>query len=290
MRRRYMNITLGAFLPTLAMAAVMGYRIDSPAGPTPPPQPPPHAQAKPAPRVNKYWARAKEEVYKSTMQVIKQRQKELAEGDRYRVFDRGSTRRKWLALTIDDGPHSDTTPQLLAVLKRHNVKATFFVVGMMAEKYPDLIRAEALQGHEIANHTYHHVNLTKVPQPAMATEIKACGKVIQSITGKAPGLFRPPGGDYNRTVAETVGALGYTMVLWTDDPGDYASPGAKLVETRVLHDLSNGGILLLHDGIQQTVQLLPQLLDLLKRKGYQFVTVDQMMGVAPPPPGPPVRH
>jgi len=234
-------------------------------------------------QVDKYWANAKEEVDKSVLELLAQHQAELDRGIRYHKFMRGDPKKKQIAITFDDGPHPAFTPKLLDILKQYGVKATFFLVGEMAEKAPDLVKAELAAGHDVGNHTYHHVNLTKIPQEDVATEIKACGDVIQQITGKAPHLFRPPGGDYSRRVAETMEALGYTMVLWTDDPGDYASPGDKVIETRVLDTISNGGIVLIHDGVQQTVDVLPQILTYLKDKGYEFVTVDEMMRKARAP-------
>lgn len=125
--------------------------------------------------------------------------------------------------------------------------------------------------------TFHHVNLTRIPPMDVAAEIKACGEVIQSITGKAPHLFRPPGGDYDRNVAEVAESLGYSMVLWTDDPGDYANPPAHLLENRLFSRLENGGIILLHDGIAETIDLLPRLIEYLQAKGYRLVTVDEMI-------------
>jgi Polysaccharide deacetylase len=95
--------------------------------------------------------------------------------------------------------------------------------------------------------------------------------------GKPPRWFRPPGGDYDEHVAEVAEALGYTMVLWTDDPGDYASPGQGVVLSRTLNTVDNGGILLLHDGIQETLDVLPQIIETLQQRGYQFVTIDEMM-------------
>lgn len=273
MRRRVVGGLLGVVLPVLILA-LLGCRGPSVTQATQGPKP---AATAPASGGDQYWQTAMEEVYRSTAEVLQQRQKELAAGLKFHVLDRGNPRRKWLALTFDDGPHPQYTPELLAILKQFNVKATFFVVGKMAETSPELVKAEVAAGHTVANHTYHHVNLNKIPEEAVATEIRACGDVIQSITGKTPDLFRPPGGDYNKRVAEAAEALGYTMVLWTDDPGDYASPGERLVETRVLRDLSNGGILLLHDGVQQTVDLLPQLLTILKGRGYEFVTADEML-------------
>jgi peptidoglycan/xylan/chitin deacetylase (PgdA/CDA1 family) len=139
------------------------------------------------------------------------------------------------------------------------------------------VKAEIAAGHSVGNHTYHHVNLTKIPPRLVATEIQACGDVLQRITGTKPHLFRPPGGDYNLPVAETANDLGYTLVLWTDDPADYAQPPAQVLMSRTLDWAHNGGILLLHDGAPETVALLPQLLTDLRRRGFELVTVDEML-------------
>jgi peptidoglycan/xylan/chitin deacetylase (PgdA/CDA1 family) len=227
--------------------------------------------------LDRYWCNAKQEVDKSVLEIIAQDQAELRKGIRHHKFIQGSPRKKWLALTIDDGPHPDYTPYLLAILKKFDVKATFFLVGEMAERHPELVRAEIMDGHEIGNHTYNHVNLTKIPTEEVATEIEACGDVLQTITKQRPHLFRPPGGDYNNNVAEAAEALGYTTVLWTDNAGDWLSPGQGVTERKVLRRASNGGVILMHDGYQQTVDVLPRLLTILKREGYEFVTIDQMM-------------
>jgi peptidoglycan/xylan/chitin deacetylase (PgdA/CDA1 family) len=107
-------------------------------------------------------------------------------------------------------------------------------------------------------------------------EIKACGEVLRAIVGRAPRWFRPPGGEYDPQVAAASRALGYTMVLWTDDPGACArAPGARTILTRTLSDVSNGGIILPHDGIQQTIDVLPQIIETLGRHGFRIVTVDE---------------
>jgi len=235
------------------------------------------AKAFPETETDKYWKQAEAEVYKSALEILDQHRAELARGIRHHKLMHGDPRGKQVAITFDDGPHPDFTPKLLAILKQFNAKATFFVVGEMAEKNPALIKSEVAGGHNVGNHTYHHVNLTKIPNEYVATEIKACGDVIKSITGKAPHLFRPPGGDYNERVAEVAEALGYIIALWTDDPGDYASPGKRLIESRVLDNITGGSIVLIHDGVQQTVDVLPPILEHLERKGYECVTIDQMM-------------
>ena len=225
---------------------------------------------------DRYWLNAKKEVYRSARELLAQHEDEREQGKRYAKLIRGNPRHKTIALTFDDGPHPKFTPPLLAILARYRVPATFFVVGEMAEKYPELLRAEAAAGHTVANHTYHHVSLIKIPPEYIAEEIKACGKVIRSVLGATPHWFRPPGGEYDATVAEICGKLGYTMVLWTDDPGDYNSPGADVILQRTLRKASPGGVLLLHDGISQTIDALPRMIETLQRRGYRFVPLKEM--------------
>jgi len=227
-------------------------------------------------RVDAFWAKAKQEVYRSADELKAQRARELRKGLRYDELAHGNPRLRTIALTFDDGPHPQFTLQLLKILKQYDVTATFFVVGQMAEKHPELIRAEHTAGHVVGNHTCHHVNLTKIPVLEIATEWQACEDVIRSITGETMRFARPPGGDYDDDVIRAAMGLGLTTVLWTDDPGDYASPGDMVIRHRVLRRVGNGGIILLHDGVQQTVDVLPQLLDYLKSRGYQFVTVEEM--------------
>lgn len=224
-----------------------------------------------------YWTSAKKEVDRNVMDMLTQDQQELQAGVRRHKLMHGDKSRKEIAITFDDGPHPNFTPKLLAILNKYHAKATFFLVGEKAQQYPYLVKQEVAAGNCIGNHTYHHVNLTRTREKDVALEIQACNDVLERITGRQPHMFRPPGGDYNNKVAQVAEALDYTMVLWTDDPGDYASPGDKVIETRLLDRIGNGGIILIHDGIQQTVDVLPQIITYLHSKGYTLVTVDQMM-------------
>jgi peptidoglycan/xylan/chitin deacetylase (PgdA/CDA1 family) len=224
-----------------------------------------------------WWLAAKRIAYRSSFDIERQTALDFLHWFKFRTLRRGDPSRKWVALTFDDGPHVRTTPYLLKILKEHNVKATFFVVGMMAEANPGLVTKEMDGGHLVANHTYHHVNLTKIPREYIGVELKACELVLKHITGQKTMLFRPPGGDYNPFVSEAANSLGYTMVLWTDDPGDYARLDGQLLKSRLLARLSPGGIILLHDGLQETIDILPQLLSTLKAEGYTFVTVDAFL-------------
>ncbi len=226
---------------------------------------------------DRFWLNAKREVDRSVLELQAQHKVELQQGLRLDKLFRGNPAEKTIALTFDDGPHPGFTPRILDILRRYRVKATFFLVGEMAERYPDLVRAEIAQGHSLGNHTYHHVSLIKIPDQDIALEIQSCGDVLRAITGKPLRFFRPPGGEYDRDVARAAEALGYTMVLWTDDPGDYSSPGERAILTRTLGKVRNGGIILLHDGIEQTVEALPSMIEYLQKRGYRFVTVGDLM-------------
>lgn len=227
-------------------------------------------------RVDKFWARAQKEDYKSPQELKAQNERELRKGQIYSKLMHGNPKVKTIALTFDDGPHPTYTPQLLAILKKYNIKATFFVIGKMVEQYPELVRAEDAAGNLVANHTYHHVNLNHVPLDEIALEWEACNAAVKSVIKKDMGYCRPPGGDYDVDVITAAMDSGLTTVLWTDDPGDYASPGDKVIKTRVLDRIGNGGIILLHDGVQQTVDVLPQIIESLQKRGFKFQTAEEM--------------
>jgi peptidoglycan/xylan/chitin deacetylase (PgdA/CDA1 family) len=231
-----------------------------------------------APRSDVAWIQAGKEIYKTQQELREQRAREVAKGLRYDVLWRGNVNVPAVALTFDDGPHPDYTPSILAILRRYDVKATFFVVGEMVERHPNLIQAEKAAGHLIGNHTYHHVNLTKIPVLEAVIEWQACQDAVKSITGEPMRFCRPPGGDYNHDVILAAQDLGLTTVLWTDDPGDYARPGDKVIETRLLDSIGNGGIILIHDGVQQTIDVLPQIIERLRTRGFRFVTAAEMYG------------
>jgi len=188
----------------------------------------------------------------------------------------GNPRDKCIALTFDDGPHPAFTEKLLAILRDEHVPATFFVVGKMAEKSPEIVRDEFLQGDLIGNHTFSHVTLTHLPQAQIRTELRACSDVIHDITGQWPHYCRPPGGDTSEPVVTAARDLGMTTVLWSDDPGDYSNPGAAVIKRRILAKLHPGAIILLHDGIPETMEVLPQIIRYARERGYRFVTVNQL--------------
>lgn len=189
---------------------------------------------------------------------------------------------KWVAVTFDDGPSGTYTPEIMEVLKKHGAKGTFFVVGSRAQKHPDLIREMVEEGHEIANHTYHHPSFTGISKQEIVKEIGFTAEVIKEITGEPPTLFRPPGGVYNDIIVDTASEEGYMVVMWSwhQDTKDWQSPGVNRIVDTVLQHSKNGDIILFHDfggNRSQTVQALNRILPVLKEDGFQFVTVSELI-------------
>jgi polysaccharide deacetylase family sporulation protein PdaB len=190
---------------------------------------------------------------------------------------------KVIALTFDDGPDPADTPAILDLLKQYEVKATFFVIGKKANWYPELVKREVLEGHEIANHTYNHIYFNKqMTEYSIQKEILKAEQTILSITGKKPKLFRPPGGFYSENVIRVLQKSGYKLIMWSwhQDSKDWNRPGVNKIVRSVLEKTRNGDIVLLHDYVEgktQTIEALKQILPKLKERGYRFVTVSELL-------------
>ncbi|MBB6175638.1 polysaccharide deacetylase family sporulation protein PdaB [Anoxybacillus tengchongensis] len=193
------------------------------------------------------------------------------------------TDEKMVAITFDDGPDMLYTPDILTILKQYDAKATFFVVGFRAEKYADIIKRQMDEGHEIANHTYKHLDFRGKSKQTIEEEIKKSEDVIYQITGKRPTLFRPPLGYYNKRIIDIAKQRGYTVVMWSkhQDTYDWQNPGTSRIVRRVISHIQPGQIILFHDhgsgSRKQTVQALKEILPILKEKGYTFVTVSELL-------------
>jgi len=186
--------------------------------------------------------------------------------------------RPWIALTFDDGPHPVKTEQLLSMLKEQGVPATFFVVGKMAVRYPDIVREIARQGHEVANHTFSHPNLAHIDSKTLLNELGQTRRIIRELTGKDTLLYRPPGGDFSRRSLKTASQAGYHMILWTVLTKDVNGASVPVMQRHILNGASDGAIVLMHSGIPNTVEMLPHVIEELRREGYHFVTVSQLLG------------
>lgn len=193
-----------------------------------------------------------------------------------KVIHRGDPSIHAVALTFDDGPHPEYTPRILAILQRYRVHATFFVVGKMAKRYPKLVQQEYSLGNTIGNHSMHHVDLTTISTEAVTAEWADSNAVIRSLTGETPRFCRPPSGFYTQETITSAESLGLSMVLWSRYPHDYGDPGTEVIVKRVVSGVRNGDIILLHDGVEQTIEALPVIITALQQQRFEFVTLDKM--------------
>ncbi len=193
---------------------------------------------------------------------------------------------KVVALTFDDGPWPKTTEQILEILRKEKIKGTFFWVGSVLERYPEIAQKVAQEGHAIANHTWTH-NYAPMSQKAAANEIERTSKLIEELTGIKTFLFRPPGGVQDNGLVDYIYSKNYVNVMWSSDSFDWNDSTQGIIDN-VLQTAKPGGIVLMHDGggnRTPTVQALPTIIDELKQQGYKFVTVNELlrMGDVDPP-------
>lgn len=194
-------------------------------------------------------------------------------GGNGQVVRRGPDGRRRVALTFDDGP-SPYTPQILKILRERKAKATFFLLGQQVAANPAAARRVLAAGHELANHSYSH------PMLPSYSELSSANRVIRRATGFKPCLFRPPYGALNSSVISSARTLGMKSVLWDIDTVDWSSPGSGAIRARG-SDAGRGSIVLMHDGggpRSQTVEALPGMIGNLRARGYQLVTVTQLLG------------
>lgn len=199
---------------------------------------------------------------------------------------------KLIALTFDDGPSREFTPEVLRILREKDAKATFFVVGANAALEPGILRAIYADGHEIGNHTFTHPNLAEIPAAQLDLELNATQRVLESKLGVRTLLFRPPfvkdiepeTREQARTLVSSA-AMGYITIGLKIDPLDWERPGALEIVNRTINyaTAQRGNVVLLHDGggdRSQTVEALPLLIDELRARGYRFVTISELLGLS----------
>ena len=212
----------------------------------------------------------------------------------YDIDQIGGTTAKKVVLSFDDGPDPRWTPAILDVLKKKKAPAVFFVVGEAANQHPDILKRAFAEGHEIGNHTFTHPQFDQITKTELRWQLNLTQRLIESTLGAKTILFRPPYGiDHQPEYAEEVALLpvaqdmGYLIVGQRIDPDDWSSPDGKNqmpaadIVQNVLRQLDKGNIILLHDGggeRAQTVAALPQIIDALRARGYQFVSVGDLIG------------
>lgn len=187
-----------------------------------------------------------------------------------------SKERPRIALTFDDGPNARYTPVLLDGLKKRDVKATFFLIGKNIEagNNAEIVKRELEEGHLIGNHTYSHVEITRVSNDVAYQEIKKTNDLILEITGEPVEYMRPPFGLWQKDLEQRIHVL---PVLWTVDPLDWATENVDEIVNKVVTDVEENDIILLHDCYKSSVKAALRIVDLLEAEGYQFVTVDELL-------------
>ncbi|MDZ8033281.1 polysaccharide deacetylase family protein [Nostoc sp. DedSLP04] len=186
---------------------------------------------------------------------------------------------KVIALTFDDGPWTESTGEVLDILKKNQIKGTFFLIGQNVKNYPGLVKREIAEGHVIGNHTWHHWYQFLNPQAA-AYEIDHTADLIYQVTGIKTNLFRPPGGIMHNGVASYARNSKYAIIRWSSDSVDYSRPAVPKLINNVFRRAKPGGIVLMHDGggnRSKTVQALPEIIANFRKQGYKFVTIPELL-------------
>jgi peptidoglycan-N-acetylglucosamine deacetylase len=190
-----------------------------------------------------------------------------------------------LALTYDDGPNDPHTLRLLEVLARHNVRATFFLIGRYVRQRPDIVREVVKAGHVVGNHTFTHPLLTFKSEAEIRRELTDCRAALQDAIGGHSNLFRPPFGGRRPAVLRVARELGLEPVMWNVTGYDWNAPPAAEIERKVTKQIRGGDVILLHDGghkqmgadRSQTVLATDHLITRYKSEGYEFMTISQML-------------
>jgi len=197
----------------------------------------------------------------------------------------GSSESKQIALTFDDGPNDPHTLHLLDVLARHNVRATFFMLGRYVRQRPDIAAEVAQRGHIVGNHTFTHPLLTFQSMARIRDEITQCRAALTDAVGEHSNLFRPPWGGRRPSVFSLVRQLGLKPVMWNVTGYDWNAPSADYIEQKVTRRTRGGAVVLLHDGghaalgadRSKTVQVVDRIIARYKTEGYAFTTIPDMM-------------
>lgn len=190
------------------------------------------------------------------------------------------TNKKQVALTFDISWGEERTGPILDVLKKKKLnKATFFLSSPWAETHPDVVKRIVDMGYEIGSHGHRHDNYSGYSEEQIRTQIMKAHEILHKTTGKEPRLIRYPNGDFDKRVLKTAAQLGYTSIQWDTDSLDWMNPGKEKIVKRVVDKAHPGDIILMHasDSCRQTHEALPEIIDSLRKKGYEFVTVSELI-------------
>jgi len=202
-------------------------------------------------------------------------------GKTFTSAERGTKR---LALTYDDGPNDPHTLRLMEVLARHNVRATFFLIGCHVRQRPEIVRELGKAGHVLGNHTFNHPNLIFTSAVQTRMELQQCQSAIADAVGEVPRFFRPPFGGRRPSTLRIARSLGLEPVMWNVTGWDWNAPPADVIQRKVTRQIRGGDVILLHDGghkamgadREQTVFATERLIAKYQAEGYEFVTVPEL--------------
>ena len=207
-------------------------------------------------------------------------------------------RGKYVALTYDDGPNPPYTDEIVEYLHDQHVPATFFLVGMAVQKYPDTVKREVQYGDAIGNHSWDHSHLVLESRKHIRHQLEQTDQAIFDATGEHTRMFRPPFGARDYAVIQVAHAMGYQVIMWSVPLArDWENPPPQVIANRITRYVGDGAIIVLHDGNkgrpgnrESTVEATKLIVSQLRADGYQFVTVPQLiaLGVSAertPPPG-----
>ena len=185
---------------------------------------------------------------------------------------------KKAAITFDCAWGADDIPEILQTLKKENIKATFFIVGQWAEKYPDTVRMIFQDGHDIANHSYSHLRMGALDRGRINSEIQLCGKKLEELVNGKIELFRPPYGDYSNNVVEAARELGYYTIQWNVDSLDWKPDISRdEILARICTKINPGSIMLFHNDTAHTAHMLPDIISAIKGMGYELLPVSELI-------------
>lgn len=205
---------------------------------------------------------------------------DIGSGVYLKALCRAESADKVVALTFDDGPDADSTPRVLDLLKRYDVRATFFVVGEQARQNPELIHRMVAEGHTVAGHSYYHLPQSTLWSSQRYTEeLFRCNDVVARLTGLRMRLYRPPFGVTNPPIARAVKNLGLIPVGWSVRSLDTMTKDPDRVVDRVMRGLRGGDVILLHDRLENSEELLEKLLTALRTQHYTTATVDELFKI-----------
>jgi peptidoglycan-N-acetylglucosamine deacetylase len=203
-----------------------------------------------------------------------------------KTFTGTTTGSSQIALTYDDGPNDPHTPRLLDVLSKHNINATFFLIGRYVRQRPEIARQIVRAGHTVGNHTFTHPLLTFKSETEIRQQLSDCRAALEDAIGAHSNLFRPPFGGRRPAVLRLARELGLQPVMWSVTGYDWSAPPAAVIERKVAKQIRGGDVILLHDGghnqmgadRSQTIIATDHLIARQKSQGYDFVTIPRMMG------------